>query len=235
MQSWKVRLQIGLYPVTKTGKLVFSLRIASGYVLLEEFSGGKRFAEPILHGLKVLLAPKKDRYKRDMDLVIRDATKNSIRSRMPAKFLKLQHTIWLIRELDNEIAEIEEQIPSIMDELHSLITTIHGVVFRMAAIIPAEVGDFFRFTSPDKLLAYGRTLPSTYQPDQLNNCYPHVEKRGSRYLHYALYNVTKYTCQWDSTFDVHLAQKPRRENITTSQSNRLHQDIFQKSNQIFLV
>ena len=54
-------------------------------------------------------------------------------------------------------------------------------------MILAGVGDFTRFDSPDKLLAYAGMSPSTYQSGQLKNCYPHMEKRGSRYLRYALY------------------------------------------------
>ena len=113
---------------------------------------------------------------------------------MPAKSLELQHTIHLIRELDSEIAEIEEQIQFFIEQLHSPITTIPGLGFRMAAMILAEVGDFTRFDSPDKLLAYARMSPSTYQSGQLKNCYPRMEKHGSRYLRYALYNATKYVC-----------------------------------------
>ena len=144
---------------------------------------------------------------RDLALEIRKAARNSIGSWMPAKSLELQHTIRLIRELDNEIAEIEERIQSIMDEIHSPITTIPGMGFRMAAMILAEVGDFSRFESPDKLLAYAGMSPSTYQSGQLKNCYPHMEKRGSRYLRYALYNATKYVCQWDLIFAAYLAKK----------------------------
>ena len=125
-----------------------------------------------------------------MALKIRDAARNSIGSRMPAKSLELQHTIRLIRELDAEIAEIEEQIQSLMEELDSPITTIPGLGFRMAAMILAEVGDFARFDSPDKLLAYADMSPSTYQFGQLRNCYPHMEKQASRCLRYALYNAT---------------------------------------------
>ena len=77
----------------------------------------------------------------------------------------------------------------------------------MAAMIFAEVGDFNRFDSPDKLLAYAGMSPSTYQSGQLKNCYPHMEKRGSRYLRYALYNATKYVCHWDPTFATYLAKK----------------------------
>ena len=126
---------------------------------------------------------------------------------MPAKSLELQHTIRLIRELDAEITEIEEQIQSLMDGLNSPITTIPGMGFRMAAMILAEVGDFSRFDSPDKLLAYAGMSPSTYQSGQLRNCYPHMEKRGSRYLRYALYNATKYVCYWEPTFSSYLAKK----------------------------
>lgn len=34
-----------------------------------------------------------------------------------------------------------------------------------------------------------------------------MEKRGSRYLRYAIYNATKYVCHWDPTFAAHLAKK----------------------------
>ena len=197
----------GLKPYTSTA-YHNSVHIASVYALLEEFPGAKQVASAHLARLKALLeTASKGRYKREMALAIRDAARNSIGSRMPAKSLELQHTIRLIRELDAEIAEIEEQIQAIMDELDSPITTIPGLGFRMAAMILAEVGDFSRFDSPDKLLAYAGMSPSTYQSGQLKNCYPHMEKRGSRYLRYALYNATKYVCLWDSNFAAYLAKK----------------------------
>ena len=206
LKSSVSRLVCILFPELE--KLVPSLHIASVYALLEEFPGAKQVASAHLTRLKSLLeTASKGRYKQEMALAIRNAARNSIGSRMPAKSLELQHTIRLIRELDTEIAEIEEQIQSIMDELHSPITTIPGLGFRMAAMILAEVGDFSRFDSPDKLLAYAGMSPSTYQSGQLKNCYPHMEKRGSRYLRYALYNATKYVCQWEPGFSAYLAKK----------------------------
>ena len=206
LKSSIARLVCILFPELE--KLVPSLHIASVYALLEEFPGAKQIAAAHLTRLKTLLeTASKGHYKRDMALEIRDAARNSIGSWMPAKSLELQHTIRLIRELDDEIAEIEKQIQAIMDELNSPITTIPGIGFRMAAMIFAEVGDFTRFDSPDKLLAYAGMSPSTYQSGQLKNCYPHMEKRGSRYLRYALYNATKYVCHWDPTFAAYLAKK----------------------------
>ena len=206
LKSSVSRLVCILFPELE--KLVPTLHMVSVYALLEEFPSARKVAAAHLTRLKTLLeTASKGRYKRDMALEIQDAARNSIGSRMPAKSLELQHTIRLIRELDAEIAEIEEQIQSIMEELHSPITTIPGLGFRMAAMILAEVGDFSRFDSPDKLLAYAGMSPSTYQSGQLKNCYPHMEKRGSRYLRYALYNATKYVCHWDPTFADYLAKK----------------------------
>ena len=120
-----------------------------------------------------------------MAVDLSDTASNSVGSVMPAKSLELRHTIQLIRVLDTEIEEIEAYIQSIMNELHSTITTILGIDTRMGDTILAEVGDFSRFDSPDKLLAYAGLLPYTYQSGQLKNCYTDMEKRGSGYLCYA--------------------------------------------------
>jgi len=200
------RLVCILFPELE--KLVPTLHMASVYALLEEFPGAKQVAGAHLTSLKSLLEKaSKGRYKRDVALSIRDAARMSIGSRMPAKSLELQHTIRLIRELDAEIHEIEAEIETMMDEIRSPIMTIPGIGCRMGAMILAEAGDLSRFDSPDKLLAYAGMSPSTYQSVQLNNCYPHMEKRGSRYLRYALFNATKYVCLWDPAFAAYLAKK----------------------------
>ena len=200
------RLVCILFPELE--KLVPTLHMASVYALLSEFPGAKQIAAAHLTRLKVLLEEaSRGHYGRDMAMEVRDAARCSIGSRMPAKSLELQHTIRFIRELDAEIEEIETAIQSIMDELHSPIITIPGIGYRMGAMILAEVGDFSRFDSPDKLLAYAGMSPSTYQSGQLKNCYPHMEKRGSRYLRYALYNAAKYVCHWSPAFAAYLAKK----------------------------
>ncbi len=126
---------------------------------------------------------------------------------MSAKSLELKHTIKLIKELTSEIDEIEDSIQQIMDELHPPILSIPGMGVHSAAMILAEIGDFSNFDSPDKVLAYAGCSPSTYQSGKLTNCYAHMEKRGSRYLRYALYNATKYVCHWNPVFAEYLAKK----------------------------
>ncbi len=192
-------------------KLVPTIHLASVYALLEEFPGASFIAKAHLTKLANLLSSSsKGHYKRDKAFEIRNAATNSIGYVMPAKSLELKHTIQLIYILSQEIDEIEVQIQEIMAKINSPITSIPGLGFRMAAMILAEIGDFSNFDSPDKILAFAGVSPSTYQSGKLDNAYAHMEKRGSRYLRYALYNAAIYVCNWDKTFAMYL-QKKRAE------------------------
>lgn len=126
---------------------------------------------------------------------------------MPAKSFELKHTIKLIGELTVEVDEIEAEIKRIVDSLGTTILTIPGIGYAAAASILAEIGDFSNFATPDKILAFAGMSPSTYQSGQLTNCYAHMEKRGSKYLRFALYNATKHVCSWDSNLAAYLAKK----------------------------
>ena len=189
-------------------RLVPTLHLVSVYALLAELPGANQIASSHLtHLTRLLSTASKGSYGRDKAVEIRDAAKRSIGSIMPAKSLELQHTLRLIHELDAEINEIEGILKQMMDKIASPILSIPGISYRMGAMILAEIGDFSRFASPDKLLAYAGLSPTTYQSGKLDNAHAHMEKRGSRYLRYALFNATKYVCIWDSSFAAYLARK----------------------------
>jgi len=201
------RLVCILFPELEN--LVPTLHMASVYALLLEFPASHAVAAAHLTRLSHLLSESsKGRYGKDTAILFREAARSSIGSHMPAKSLELKHTIKLIQELTAKIDEIEAAIKRIMDEeIQSPILTIPSISYRMGAMILAEIGDFNRFDSADKVLAYAGMSPSTYQSGQLDNCYAHMEKRGSRYLRYALYNATKYVCHWDKSFGAYLEKK----------------------------
>ena len=160
--------------------------MTSVYTILSEFPGAKQIADAHLTHFKAVLSDaSKSRYGREKAVSIRDAAKQSVGSVMPSKSLELKHTISLIRELNE------------------------GINYRMGAMILAEIGDFSRFDSPDKVLAYAGLSPSTYQSGKLNatGAYAHMEKRGSRYLRYALFNATRFVCRWNPTFASYLEKK----------------------------
>lgn len=183
-------------------KLVPTLHMTSIYQLLEEIPSASAIASVHLTRLTNLLSKASK-----TAIKIRDAAKNSVGSNMPAKSLELKHTIKLIRALTIDIGEIEAEISKMMDKIASPITTIPGIGRNMGAMIISEIGDFSRFSSPDKILAYAGFSPSIYQSGKLDNCYAHMEKRGSRYLRYALFHAAKLVCHWDKTFSDYLAKK----------------------------
>ena len=197
-----------LFPELET--IVPRLHMASVYAMLSEFPGAGQIAAAHLTHLKTVLSgASKGRYDREKAVEIREAARRSIGSAMPTKSLELQHTIRLIRELDKEIEEIEDAIKGIIDRMDPPILTIPGISYRMGAMILAEIGDFSRFDSPDKLLAYAGLSPSTHESGKLKatGAYAHMEKRGSRYLRYALFNAAKYVCLWETSFSAYLAKK----------------------------
>lgn len=189
-------------------KMVPTLHMSSVYALLSEFPGASFVAGAHLTRLKHLLSDaSKGHYGRDMALSIRETATASIGTVMASKSMELKHTIHLIEVISSEIDEIESAINTIMDSLNSPITTIPGLKNRMGAMILAEVGDFSRFDSADQILAYAGLSPSTFQSGKLTSSHSRMEKRGSRYLRYALFNATKYVCLWDPSFKAYLAKK----------------------------
>ena len=189
-------------------KLIPKLHSKCAYSLLSEFPEAKQIAScHLTHLIHLLSSTTQKRYGKDKAIQIREAARTSIGSEMPAKSMELKHTIRLINVLSEEIEEIEALIKRIMDENPSPILTIPGINFRMGAMILAEIGDFTRFDSPDQILAYAGLSPSTYQSGKLENAYPHMEKRGSKYLRYALFNATRFVCNWNPVFAAYLAKK----------------------------
>lgn len=186
-------------------KLVPSLHMSSVYARLEEFPAASMIANAHLTKLtKLLSSSSKGHYKKDKALQIRNVATTSVGCVMPAKSLELQHAIQLIRILSKKIDKIEAKIQNIMAKINFPITSIPGLGFRMAAMILSEISNFFKFDSPNKILAIAGISPSTYQSGKLDNTYAHMEKRGSRYLRHALYSATIYVCNCDKTFSIYL-------------------------------
>lgn len=159
----------------------------------------------LTHLTNLLESFSKNRYSREKAVEIWDTARVSSGSNMPAKSLELKHILRLIGELDSEITGIDSEIRRIMDS--SSILTIPGIGYRICTMNLAEIGDFSRFDSPDKILMYTGASPSTYQSGQLESSYSHMKKRGLRYLLFALINATKYVCHWDETFGIYLQKK----------------------------
>ena len=95
--------------------------------------------------------------------------------------------ITLIKALVSGLLDAEEEFLEHLDTFSAFEETVHGLT--------------------DQILAYAGLSPSTYQSGQMDNSHARMEKRGSKYLRYALFNATIYVCTWDPTFKTYLAKK----------------------------
>jgi transposase len=199
-----VRLIDILFPELQS--LVSNIHGKAIYQLLRQFPGAKEIRHAHLTTMTNLLSlASRGRFKKAKASLIREAARNSIGSNMPAKSFELKHTIKRIIDLELLIEETDEQIKMMIDDLGTTILSIPGIDYAMGAMIIAEIGSFQRFQHPDKILAFAGLSPSTYQSGKLESSYAKMEKRGSKYLRYALFNATKYVCTWNPIFKAYLA------------------------------
>lgn len=217
-----------------------TLHITSVYTLLSTFPSAKHISEANLSKLTNLLnTASHGHFKREKAIQLRELARSSIGTFIPSKSLELQQTINYLRVIYKDIEEIKERIKEIMLEMKSPILSIPGIGYQTGAMILAEIGDFDRFSSPDKLLAYTGISPSTYQSGKMSGAYSHMEKRGSRYLRYALMEATRLVCHWEPTFSAYLAKKlaeGKHYNVAVSHAaKKLIRVMYhlQKTNQTF--
>lgn len=200
------RLVTTLFPELKD--CVSTLHLSSIYAILKEFPGATYVADAHLTKLtNILEKESKGQFGRDKAIQIRELAKNSIASDKPSKSFELKNTIRNISGLDKEIKEIDAQIKEFMDLIDTPILSIPGISINSAASIIAEIGDFNKFESADKILAYAGMTATVYESGQLVSNHSKNEKRGSKYLRYALFYATTLVCVYDPNFRRHLAKK----------------------------
>lgn len=109
-------------------------------------------------------------------------------------------------QMDSKIKEIEKQILDLVNSLKPAILTIPGIGYLSAATILSEFGDFSRFKSPSKMLAFAGLEPSFFQSGTYENSGKMV-KHGSPYLRYALMNCCLPLINSDIVFANYYAKK----------------------------
>ena len=178
------RLVTILFPELESA--VSTIHLNSIYAMFLKYPSAKDVAKAQFHSLvNLLVSTSHGRIGIDKAKEIRSLARKSVGVYVCAKVLELQHTIKLIQILNEEIAEIEERIQVDMQEINSPLESIPGISFCLAAVIEAEICDFQRFSSPDKILAFAGLSPSTYQSGKFISQNATMEKRGSRYLRFA--------------------------------------------------
>lgn len=146
-------------------------------------------------------------YGEDLAFRLREAANNSIGKISEAKSEELKQTIKRIREYDKDIAKLDVKIEELLKECNPPLATIPGIGKATAASIVGEIGDFSKFSSPDKILAIAGMSPTTYQSGKYTSTRSKMEKRGSSYLRSSLFLATRAVCQYVPEFNQYLVRK----------------------------
>lgn len=141
---------------------------------------------------------------------LRELARNSVGHADATDQVLLKSILNLYCSVDDEVTEIEKQIDSIMDEYDNHIVSIPGISKYSAAQIIGEIGDFNRFSSPAKLLAFAGMEPSTIQSGTMDFKGKMV-KHGSGHLRYVLMNVAMTVIVHNPTFYSYYSKKHNQE------------------------
>lgn len=103
------------------------------------------------------------------------------------------HAFHLIQLLDQieftkaQMTELDIELARLVAKANTHITTIPGIGPVCAAVILGEIGDFARFDSPSKLVAFAGYDPSVYESGEFSGSNNRISKRGSTYLRWTLW------------------------------------------------
>ncbi len=200
------RFVVLLFPELE--KLVSDIHGAAVYAMLKEMPGADMIAHCNLNHLTALLRKaSRGAISADKAAEIREAAKASIGKKASTVSFQLTLILQQIELYNKQIEEVEANIQTYMETLNPPILSIPGLGFQMAAVLLAEIGDFLRFDSPNRIMAFAGLCPTTSDSGEVEDNHGHLEKRGSRYLRYALLQAARCVSLWDETFKRYLAKK----------------------------
>lgn len=122
---------------------------------------------------------------------------------------ELKHTIDMIRFYQSQIEIYNMQIEHELTqtEYGSIITSIPGVGIITGSMIISEIGDIINFNNPHQLLAFAGLDPSVYESGNFSSANNKPSKRGSKYLRWAIHQVSSSIWKWDKTFKAYYEKK----------------------------
>lgn len=101
----------------------------------------------------------------------------------------------------------DAQIKTYVDELCPNLLSIPGVGYTTAGLIAGEIRDVNRFHSAESLISYSGVDVTVYQSGKYKAKNMIPSKKGSRFLRYALFQVSRIIWQWDPTFKAYYEKK----------------------------
>lgn len=121
-------------------------------------------------------------------LKLKELAKNTVGCCNVLFEIELVSLLSLYFECDRQVDYYDDKIKIIIDTLKPKILSIPGIGYITAATLIAEIGDFNKFNSADKILAFAGLEPGHYQSGT-KETEGKMTKHGSHQLRYALINA----------------------------------------------
>ena len=135
------------------------------------------------------------------------AAKSSVGISEPHYAFQLMDAIEEMEHIARRIKNYDVQIKAYVDELCPNLLSIPGVGYTTAGLIAGEIRDIQRFHSAESLISYCGIDVTVYESGKYKakNCMP--SKKGSKYLRYALFQVSRIIWQHDPVFRSYYEKK----------------------------
>ena len=185
-----------------------SIHTKSIYALLSKYQSAKTIAGQDMETIITLLGEtSRGRMRCEKRELLYNEAKNSIGSPTSATELEIKQTLATLDLFDEQVKEIDDKIKEVYKSTDTHLESIPGIGINNAAIIISEIGDFNNFSSADKIQAFAGLSPSTYQSGLLDNSRSHMEKRGCKFLSYAILSAARCVASWDENFSLYMQKK----------------------------
>ena len=135
------------------------------------------------------------------------AAKTSVGISSDLYAFQLTDAIEEMEHIKRRIAGYDAQIKAYVDELCPNLLTIPGVGYVTAGFIAGEIRDVRRFHSAESLISYAGIDVTVYQSGKYTAKHLIPSKKGSRYLRYALFQVSRIIWQHDPVFRSYYQKK----------------------------
>ena len=112
-----------------------------------------------------------------------------------------------LKSIESQINEYDGLIKHYVDLINPIILTIPGISYTTAGLILGEIGDISRFPNSSNLISYAGLDIEVYESGKYKATNKSISKKGSKYLRYALYQVSKVIWRFDPSFNKYYLKK----------------------------
>lgn len=120
---------------------------------------------------------------------------------------QLTDAIEEMEHIQHRIEGYDARIKTYVDELCPNLLSVPGIGYVTAGLIAGEIRDATRFHSAESLVSYAGIDVTVYQSGKYSAKNLMPSKKGSRYLRYALFQVSRIIWQYDPVFKNYYEKK----------------------------